>query len=580
MGITRSGKTYTCKGIAEQLLDHGIPIVVFDAIGVWRHLKVPGDGPGAKGYPIVVAGGVDADLPLTPDGAPEIVRAAIRENIPLVIDLYDPKLSKADWRRIVQASMRTLLYENRGLRHIFLEEAAEYCPQRVMDGQTYAEVEKVVRMGGNVGLGITFINQRSQELNKAVLELCDNLFLLRQRGSHAIESLEKWMDRTSPDRAKEIAKSLPGMTQGECWVWTEANENPIRTKTAKLKSYHPDRRNISHDIGQEVKRKAVDTAAFVSKMSDDLKELLEKAKSEDPTYLQSRIAELESDLASAQTRDIPQNHTEIKVPVITDEQISLFATALERIETENSRLASVLDDFSKKATGLKDAAEFIRDLVAQAKGDASFTATGTSVGDYLAELHAAPATDAAMVRTFGGKPTANSSGDSKIDKCAKAILAVLFQNREGCTAGKLTLLAGYRYSGGFKNSLSSLRTAGFMVGENTETMRITPLGMKQGPFPRLPSGVQLVEFWVNHRSFDKCARAILLALIKHPAGLMAAELCKATVPQYEYSGGFKNALSDLRTAGVMIGRNTERMMPNEDLRRFAAEYQRRIRSQP
>jgi hypothetical protein len=127
LGITRSGKTYAAKGIAEQLMEAGIPILVFDAIGVWRHLKTPGDGPGAKGYPVVVAGGESPDLPLNPHSAAEIVRAAMRENVSLVIDLYDAKLSKADWRRIVASCFRTLLYENKSVRHIFLEEAAEYC---------------------------------------------------------------------------------------------------------------------------------------------------------------------------------------------------------------------------------------------------------------------------------------------------------------------------------------------------------------------------------------------------------------------------------------------------------------------
>jgi hypothetical protein len=85
LGIRESGKTYAAKGIAEQLLDYKIPIVVFDAIGVWRYLKVAGTAAGGRGFKVVVAGGKVADLPLTPASAPEIVRAAIHENIPLVI---------------------------------------------------------------------------------------------------------------------------------------------------------------------------------------------------------------------------------------------------------------------------------------------------------------------------------------------------------------------------------------------------------------------------------------------------------------------------------------------------------------
>jgi hypothetical protein len=295
LGITRSGKTYAAKGIAEQLMEAGIPILVFDAIGVWRHLKTPGDGPGAKGYPVVVAGGESPDLPLNPHSAAEIVRAAMRENVSLVIDLYDAKLSKADWRRIVATCFRTLLYENKTVRHIFLEEAAEYCPQKIMDGEVYAEVEKLARMGGNKGLGLTLINQRAQELNKAVLELCDNLVLMRQRGSHAIDSLEKWLDRASPETAKQVASSLSAMVQGDAWVWTEAADKPVRTRTLSLKSFHPDRRSTGH---AEAVRKPVDAGKFVERMSGELEKVIEEAKANDPAELRRKIAALEKQLAA------------------------------------------------------------------------------------------------------------------------------------------------------------------------------------------------------------------------------------------------------------------------------------------
>jgi hypothetical protein len=123
LGIRDSGKTYTATLIAEHLFDAGVPLVAFDPIGVWRFLRVPGRG---KGYPVVVAGGKEGDLPLTVASAPEIVRSAMRSGVSLVIDLFDINLSKADWKRIVTGCVRVLLHENaeHGLRHIFIEEGS------------------------------------------------------------------------------------------------------------------------------------------------------------------------------------------------------------------------------------------------------------------------------------------------------------------------------------------------------------------------------------------------------------------------------------------------------------------------
>lgn len=296
LGIRDSGKTYAAKGIAEQLLEYQIPIIVFDPIGRWRFMKLAGDDAAKpKGFKIVVAGGEDPDLPLTPQSAPEIVRAAIRENIPLVLDFYDRKLSKADWRRIVQSCFRTLLYENKGLRHIFLEETAEFAPQKIQDGETYAEVEKLVRMGGNVSLGVTLINQRSQEINKAILDLCENLVLMRQRGAHAIDAVQKWMDKLAPDEAAKIAKSLPHMGPGDAWVFTGSSESAVRTRTAPIRSFHPNRRK-PHLSEKATAARRTDTADFVSRMTGELETVIEESKTNDPMELRKRIVTLERQL--------------------------------------------------------------------------------------------------------------------------------------------------------------------------------------------------------------------------------------------------------------------------------------------
>jgi hypothetical protein len=174
LGIRDSGKTYTGTKAAEGLLDAGIPIIVYDPIGIWKNLKI---GVGKhKGYPVVIAGGEGSDIKLTPNNAVEIVRAAMKENVSLVIDLYSPELiNKSTWIKVVQETVDELMYQNKayGMRHIFLEEAAEFIPQRLQPqhARVYASLERLARMGRNAHLGMTIINQRSEEVNKAILEI-------------------------------------------------------------------------------------------------------------------------------------------------------------------------------------------------------------------------------------------------------------------------------------------------------------------------------------------------------------------------------------------------------------------------
>lgn len=69
--------------------------------------------------------------------------------------------------------------------------------------------------------------------------------------------------------------------------------------------------------------------------------------------------------------------------------------------------------------------------------------------------------------------------------------------------------------------------------------------------------------WMRHSAFGRAERAVLSTLVEHPDGLTAEQLCNAT--GYEFSGGFRNTLSALRTAGVLVGKNTETMRAHPDL---------------
>lgn len=269
LGIRDSGKTYTATYLAERLLDKDIPFIAFDPIGVWRYLRVGRDG--KRGYPVVVAGD-DGDLPLTAENAPNIVRAAMQENIPLVLDLYSASMTKAQWKLIVERSVNLLFFENKkyGLRHVFIEEAAEFVPQRVRpdEGKVYSVIERLARMGRNSSLGYTLINQRGEEVNKAVLELCDCLFLHRQKGRNSLTALSKWLDIADATGGREIIKSLATLPQGQCWIWPQGSGDPVLVTIPEKNTVHPDPKNPEKVASRGV---SVDVGSFVERLNASLK---------------------------------------------------------------------------------------------------------------------------------------------------------------------------------------------------------------------------------------------------------------------------------------------------------------------
>jgi len=148
--------------------------------------------------------------------------------------------------------------------------------------------------------------------------------------------------------------------------------------------------------------------------------------------------------------------------------------------------------------------------------------------------------------------------DKNLSPMDRAILTVLAQfSDEGCRANKLVLLAGYTLNGSTRNSFSKLRTLGFIVGSNTDVLCITQEGLDAlGPYDPLPiEGEGLRNYWLNHKMLSPMDRAILQTLIANPEGLEANELCAQA--RYTLNGSTRNSFSKLRTAGLIVGKNTE-----------------------
>jgi hypothetical protein len=120
----------------------------------------------------------------------------------------------------------------------------------------------------------------------------------------------------------------------------------------------------------------------------------------------------------------------------------------------------------------------------------------------------------------------------------------------------LAILAGYSYSGGFRNTLSALRTAGYLIGGNEYLMMATREGLAAlGEYEPLPTGMALLDYWLADRRLGKAEKVALRHLADvHPASLTGPDLAAAA--GYEYSGGFRNSLSRLRTLGLIEGTNT------------------------
>lgn len=244
-----AGKSYTGAVMAEEFYKNNIPFVVFDPIDVWWGLRFAKDGK-AKGLPIVVFGVEHADIKLDRDMGRKIAQAIVKYNISCVISTFG--LPKVAQRHLIAEFAEELLNINNTPRHIFIEEAHEYIPQRVFGqmGKTFNAVSNLIVMGRNRGIGVTILNQRAATVNKDVLTQIDTLLAFRNIAPQDRNALKEWVEfHAAEGDFDKFMESLPSLPTGEGWIWSPEFLGIFeKIKIRERETFHPDREKLGEKI--------------------------------------------------------------------------------------------------------------------------------------------------------------------------------------------------------------------------------------------------------------------------------------------------------------------------------------------
>lgn len=285
-----AGKSYDAAVQAEEMLKHGIPIVVIDGMGIWWGLRAGVDENGKldskkHGFPIVVFGGEHADLPLAPEQASDIAKAVVESNISCVLDISG--FSKGVSRKIVVAFLETLYQLNRVDRHVYMEETDMFAPQTPRgpeENVCLGAVDSFVRRGGNRNLGCTLITQRTAVLNKNVLTQADCLVILRTLAPQDKKAIQAWVQEATEregneEKMKAWYDSLKSLKNGEAYVWhpEEPVIDNVRIMFRKRETFHATREFIKSP--EATKIRLMDVGEFVGKFKTVFKEAPPKAGS-------------------------------------------------------------------------------------------------------------------------------------------------------------------------------------------------------------------------------------------------------------------------------------------------------------
>lgn len=298
-----AGKTYTGAVMAEEFAKNNIPFVVFDPIDVWWGLRLAANGKD-KGLPVVVFGVQHEDILLDREMGRKIAQAVVKDNVSCVINTFG--LPKAAQRHLIAEFADELLNINNTPRHIFIEEAHEFLPQRVFGGLgvVFNAVSNLVVMGRNRGIGVTLINQRAATINKDVLTQLDTLLAFQNTSPQDRKALADWVEYHSAEGDfDKFMQSLPSLPKGEGWIWSPEFLGIFeRIKIRKRETFHPDREKLGTDFVMPT-LDSTDIQGFISKFTATNKKEVKGKKEKTAKESLREVAEVVEDLTMREMKN-------------------------------------------------------------------------------------------------------------------------------------------------------------------------------------------------------------------------------------------------------------------------------------
>lgn len=512
------GKTNTAVVMAEELIRLGQPVLIVDPLGVWWGLRAGVDGTRDGGLPVVIFGGDHADLPLSASSGNQLAQIIVEGRFPTILDLSN--LSKTAGRRFMAEFLEELYRINREPLHMIIDEADEFAPQRAAaeGARLLGAMNDVQRRGRARGLGTTLISQRPAVLHKDLLSQAEVLVCLGMTSPRDIGAIDEWIRlHADEDQARELRASLPSLPVGTAWIWS-----PSWLQILQQVKIRPRRTFDSSATPRPgIPRPSATTFADVdlASLQERLGALSDPAPSA-PAELRARVTELERQLAVAAAKPAPPP---IEVPVLTDQDRALLTAAAATLTEILQRL----------------------------------TTTPPGPARPLFSAPAQPPPPAATRRPHAAVHPPER-GNAELPKAQRLIVAALALHGP-LSPVQIALLTGYSSkSGGFRNALSNLRSAGLIDGRGILTL--TDAASSDGLEPLPAPGPELIEWWKQHH-LSKAERAIVDALAAAAPRPLPIDEIAAITGYSASSGGFRNALSRLRTLQLAEGRGQLALSP-------------------
>lgn len=543
-----AGKTYTGRVMAEEMFAAGIQPVILDPTGAWWGLRASADGE-SDGLSIPIFGGDQGDAPLEQTAGRLMADLAVDEGLAMVLDLSAFGTRVAE-RRFALDFLDRLYRRNRQLIHLFVDEADVFAPQKPRPGDEplLGAMQNIIRRGRIKGIGATLISQRPAVISKDVLTQIDVLVSMQITSPQDRLAITAWMGGHEGEDHEMLA-SLSGLQKGESWWWVPEAGILDRVQIRKSETFDSSPTPKRNETRREPATFAdVDMAAVSARISATI----EKAKAEDPKELNSRIRELESQLAerpSGQVSD--EDRAElyrqgyqtaeriVPVPIANaiDRALDRIGAALERLSAGVTEVENEMLELEQRVAG--------EDVKSTPAPSSDVKPAPMPRSESQPSPPPPPSSsDPGPARAGSGLPVARQA---ILD--ALAVLELIGVHQPART--QVGLLAGASpKSSGFEKNIGALRTAGLVEYPMTGRAQLTAEGREQANSAGAPSTVTEMHAFVRRLVGEAKWALLALLIAEYPRPLTRSDLAEEAGVSVD-SSGFEKNIGSLRSLGLI-----------------------------
>lgn len=550
LGKTRSGKSSAMRVLVEYLLGKQEPVTIVDPKGDWWGLKASADGKSA-GYPVVIFGGEHGDVPLNARSGGSVAELVATGNRSAIIDLggWMPGDRTQFWIDFASTYFRT----HKGRHYLVIDEVHNLAPKgKIMDpnaGKMLHWSNRLASEGLGKGISMIAASQRPQKVHNDFLTSCETLLAMRVIHKSDRDAVKDWIDACGdPEKGKEVLATVASLSRGEAWAYSPEYEfGPKRVQFPMFETYDSFRPQKG---GSDVKLKGwaeVDLADVTKKLEAAVKE----AEATDPKKLQMRVRELEKQLKAQPTQKVQPAAAKL----IVDSRLVKQEVGKVRAHYEG-QLKKLLGQYDRFTESVRKVVVTLStaDQVHRANSIVPYTDI-PDVQNQQATVQRAitvPRKEQPALKPSARPEAISMNGD--LTGSQTAILRALMNLEviESTTPSREQLAFWSCVpptSGGYKNNLGALRTSGYINYPTPGTVSITDEGRQHVG----TSNIIYLEGALERgkQLLTESQKAILDAVVAQAGEPISREDLAAAVEVPPTSGGFKNNLGAMRTAGLI-----------------------------